>query len=130
MSNKQFRLTYFKIKCKVEMRSFLYFLLSLPLVLMSGFLIRAFARLNYGAGESSLFIALALGFGLGLIVFIFVSRFTRFYVFGHELAHWIFAKLFMRDTQNFSVGKDAGAVQIKNPNIWITLAPYFYLKIC
>ena len=32
----------------------------------------------------------------------------------------------MRETQNFSVGKDAGAVQIKNPNIWITLAPYFY----
>jgi hypothetical protein len=107
-------------------RAFLYFLLSLPLITLSGFLIHAFTRLNYSSGESSLLIALSAGFIGGVLFFVFINRFTKFYVFGHELAHWIFAKVFMRETQNFKVGKDAGGVQIKDPNIWITLAPYFY----
>jgi hypothetical protein len=112
------------------MRTLLYFLLSLPLFAISLFLTHAFSKLEYGSGQSSLYIALASGFGSGLVVFVFVGRLTRFYVFGHELAHWIFAKIFMRETKNFSVGKDGGAVHVQNPNIWITLAPYFYPTFC
>ena len=108
------------------MQTFLFFLLSIPLYICSIFLIHAFSRLNYSAGETAVFTALLSGFAAGLLLFTFISRFTKFYIFGHELAHWIFAKLFMRETQNFSVGKDGGAVQVKDPNIWISLAPYFY----
>lgn len=112
------------------MRTFLNLLLSLPLFAISIFLTHAFGKLTYSSGESSLYIALLSGFGLGLVLFVFVGQFTRFYVFGHELAHWIFAKMFLRETRNFSVGKDGGAVHVQNPNIWITLAPYFYPTFC
>ena len=108
------------------MQTFFYFLISLPLYLLSILAIRSFSGLNYSAGESSVFTALLIGFLSGITVFIFISRFTKFYIFGHELAHWIFAKLFLRETKSFEVGKDGGAVHVQNPNIWISLAPYFY----
>ena len=108
------------------MSAFLYFLLSIPLYLLSIFTVRSFAGLNFNSGEKALFTALIIGFAAGTAVFIFISRFTKLYVFGHEAAHWIFAKLFMRDTKSFEVGSEGGAVHVHRPNIWISLAPYFY----
>ena len=51
---------------------------------------------------------------------------TPLYVFGHELTHWLIAKLFRRRTSKFTVHFDSGSVRVVNPNIWITLGPYIF----
>lgn len=71
---------------------------------------------------------LVVGFGSGLLYFTLLFRFEGFYVFGHELTHWFFAKLFFRKTCGLSrikVKENGGSVLIENPNFWIILAPYF-----
>ena len=88
-------------------------------------MLHAVLKLDYGAQKSITYSLLA-GLITGIIVFSFICRFKLFYIFGHELAHWIFAKIFMKETRNFKVGKDGGAVQVKDPNVWVVLAPYFY----
>lgn len=65
------------------------------------------------------------GFLLGSTLFTMVSRMTPLYVFGHETTHWIMAKLFFKETGKFRCGGSSGYVEIKNPNVWIILAPYF-----
>lgn len=107
------------------MRTFLLFCSSLPLYFASGLIIHACFALDYST-TSPVMASLIFGFTGGFIFFIFISKFTPIYIFGHELAHWIFAKVFMKETGKFKVGKDGGAVEIKNPNLWIALAPYFY----
>ena len=49
----------------------------------------------------------------------------RVYVAGHELTHWVVAKLFLRSTGGLRLGKSQGSVQVERPNVWIVLAPYF-----
>lgn len=66
-----------------------------------------------------------LGFGCGLLFFTLVSRVLVLYVFGHELTHLFAAKVFFRDTGDVEVGSSGGSVAVQQPNIWITLAPYF-----
>lgn len=70
-------------------------------------------------------------FVVGLPLFCFL-RLNSLYVFGHELTHWVMAKVFLRKTGRFQSGKNAGAVEVENPNVWIILAPYvlpFYLLV-
>ena len=70
-------------------------------------------------------------FVVGLPLFCFL-RLNSLYVFGHELTHWVMAKIFLRKTGRFQSGKNAGAVEVENPNVWIILAPYvlpFYLLV-
>ena len=80
--------------------------------------------------------AVYYGFLGGILVFAFVCRFQAFYVFGHELSHWLVAKLFLRKTGSLSqmrVRETGGSILIQNPNVWITLAPYlipFYAIPC
>ena len=61
-------------------------------------------------------------FVVGLPLFCFL-RLNSLYVFGHELTHWVMAKIFLRKTGRFQSGKNAGAVEVENPNVWIILAP-------
>ena len=107
------------------MKAFLFFLISLPLLLFCGIISHAACKLQFTENTFTQY-ALAGGFFSGCIIFTLVSRFTRIYVFGHELAHWIFAKIFLRKTRNFKASAEHGAVEVENPNIWIALAPYFY----
>lgn len=107
------------------MRAFLLFCLSLPFYFLSFLFIHACFVLDYSA-PSPVFVPLTIGFTAGMLIFFFVNKFTPVYIFGHELAHWIFAKIFLRETGKFRVGKDGGAVEIKDPNLLIALAPYFY----
>lgn len=51
-------------------------------------------------------------------------HFTPVYVFGHELTHWVLAKLFCRRTSRFTVHLNSGSVRVDNPNIVIILGPY------
>ena len=107
------------------MKALLFFVISLPLLLFCGIISHAACKLNFNE-HSLTHNALIGGFLSGCLIFSLISRFTRLYVFGHELAHWIFAKIFLRETRNFKAASDHGAVEIQNPNIWIALAPYFY----
>lgn len=65
------------------------------------------------------------GFGGGFIAFTTLFHFTGLYVFGHELTHFLAAKLFRRRTGKFTVRGSSGSVAVERPNIWISLAPYF-----
>lgn len=64
------------------------------------------------------------GFAGALAILIPFWKFKTLYVFGHEFTHWLVAKLFRRRTGRFRIGTDHGAVEIENPNLCITLAPY------
>ena len=67
----------------------------------------------------------SIGFASGLILFSIGCRFLALYVVGHELTHWLAAKLFLRKTGTFRVGSASGCVAVERPNVWIVLAPYF-----
>lgn len=71
-------------------------------------------------------IALASSFIIGFLTFLFVIDLKRCYVFAHEFAHWFFAKLHFRKTGKFRVAANGGSVEVMNPNLMITLAPYFF----
>jgi len=75
--------------------------------------------------KDSLTWSFAGGFLLGSLLFTFGSRLTPLYVFGHEFTHWICAKLFFKQTGKFHCRAGSGYVEIKSPNVWIILAPYF-----
>jgi len=66
-----------------------------------------------------------MAFVIGLILLALRVRFLVAYVFGHELTHWLAAKVFRRQTEHFRVGKTGGSVGIERPNVLIVLAPYF-----
>ncbi len=70
-------------------------------------------------------VPVTVGFLGGLVLFVAGCRFFVLYVFGHELTHWLAAKLFGRRTGRFRVGKSGGSVAVERPNVWIVLAPYF-----
>ena len=78
------------------MKVFGRFLLSLPILFTAFIVMHAIIKLDFGI-QQGILQALAIGLFLGVIIFNFVCRFKRFYVFGHEFAHWIFAKAFMKE---------------------------------
>jgi len=67
---------------------------------------------------------LLAGFLSGLAIFGIRIRFVRLYVLGHELTHYVTAKLFLRRTGGFRIGGNRGSVEVDNPNTWIVLSPY------
>ncbi len=107
------------------MRSFLNFCLSLPFYTIAILIGHALTKLPYRSA-APLALPVTVSFLIAITIFIFICKFKPVYIFGHELAHWIFAKLFFKETNNFKVGRNSGAVEVKNPNIIIALAPYFY----
>ena len=62
----------------------------------------------------------------GFITFKFLCRFEPIYVFGHEFAHWLAAKICRRRTGKLSLGMKSGSVEVEKPNTFILLAPYFF----
>ncbi len=103
------------------------------LLFLTAVLVQALLRTPVALSRSRVLLPVGAGFGGGLLVFTLGSRFLILYVFGHELTHWLVAKLFRRRTGRFRVGVTSGSVAVERPNIWITLAPYFipvYALIC
>ncbi len=85
----------------------------------------ALPRLSIDPRGNRQHFALALGFAIGVIVVAAGLHSRPLYIFGHELTHWLVAKLFRRRTGRFRVGLTRGSVLVEKPNIWIVLAPYF-----
>ncbi|MBI5417478.1 M50 family metallopeptidase, partial [Candidatus Poribacteria bacterium] len=48
------------------------------------------------------------------------------YVFGHELTHAIWAKIFGGEVKDLKVSSKGGEVKTTKSNVIITLAPYFF----
>lgn len=65
------------------------------------------------------------GFLIGSAIFTMLTQLVPFYVFGHEATHWVVAKLFLKETGKFHCRWGSGYVEIRDPNVWIILAPYF-----
>ncbi len=96
------------------------------LLFLTGALLWAVVDLPVALDRNAALFPLVLGFTGGVLFFSFFSRPLAVYVFGHELTHWLAAKLFLRRTAAFHAGAAGGSVAVERPNIWIALAPYFF----
>lgn len=103
----------------------LRWILAVVLVLPSLALVRALPRLPGMFADAHTAFLLGIAFGGGVVFFSMVHRFAPAYVLGHELTHWLAAKVFRRRTGRFRVRGSRGSVDVERPNIWIVLAPYF-----
>lgn len=105
---------------------FLGFLLS---IFGSVVLIRTILYTGFDFGkEANVFLAVGLIIGLLFFALIPQCRFLNLYVFGHELTHWIVAKLMFKETGglgSIKISSKGGCVMVYEPNFVITLAPYF-----
>jgi len=112
-------------------------ILNLVKLLVKSLLIFAMLWILWGLGESLLrlssnldyshtFFLVGVGFCIGLLIFSLMSTFSRTYIFGHELTHWLMAKLFRRRTSGLKIGKNGGSLHVEKPNIFIVLAPYIF----
>jgi hypothetical protein len=100
-------------------------IMTTALLTVSVTLALALVHLPVNWRENGTVLPLVAGFFGGLAFFFLISRFLALYVFGHELTHFLVAKLFRRQTGRFRIGVASGSVAVERPNIWITLAPYF-----
>jgi len=99
-------------------------LLMAALLSLCAALVHAYWRLPLNVhGDHRLFAATA-GLAGGLLLFFWWQPPTLFYVFGHELTHFLAAKLCGRRTGRLRVGRQGGYVHVENPNLFIVLAPY------
>ncbi len=78
----------------------------------------------YVDSRTMLWPALA-GFTVAVLFLLSGIRLLRLYVVGHEVTHWLAAKLFRRRTENLCVNACSGSVEVEDPNALIVLAPYF-----
>jgi len=78
----------------------------------------------YVDARTMLWPALA-GFVIATLFLLSGIRLLRLYVVGHELTHWLAAKLFRRRTGSFRADARSGSVEVEDPNALIVLAPYF-----
>ncbi len=107
------------------MKKFLFLFMVPPCMFASVGVVRAWFLLPLDFTRSGVLFPFSVGLGAGLVVFALLCKFRLLYVFGHELTHWLLAKLFRRRTGRFRVGLHGGSVEIENPNLWIALGPYF-----
>ncbi len=70
-------------------------------------------------------LAFAAGYILWTLLFFFLPPAVRMYVWGHELTHAAWGLLTGSKVGKIKVGDDGGYVNLTNPGIFTTLAPYF-----
>lgn len=112
----------------------LKFVLGLLLLPVAAILTAAFAgilgdSIRRGILAERSFGCLVAGMVLFGILFAVIPRkiLTIAYVFGHEVTHALWVKLFRgRVADGFHVGEEGGHVLTDRVNTWIVLAPYFF----
>ncbi len=70
-------------------------------------------------------ISLSAGFVAWLVLSLVIPPAIRVYVFGHEMTHAIWGLLTGSKIGRMRVGDDGGFVELSNPGLFTTLAPYF-----
>ncbi len=105
------------------------FLLPVALILTETFFQAFTASIQHGLLATQSFGCFAAGMVLLGILFFIVPRQILMwpYVFGHEMTHAIWVKLFGGNvSDHFHVSLDGGHVLTDRVNTWIALAPYFF----
>ncbi len=70
-------------------------------------------------------LAFVIGYALWTLLFFILPPSVSMYVWGHELTHAIWGLLTGSKVGKIKVGKNGGYVNLTNPGIFTTLAPYF-----
>lgn len=70
-------------------------------------------------------LSLIAGYALSTILFLVFPPWVRMYVLGHELTHAIWGLLTGSKVGRIKVGSNGGYVQLSDPGVFTTLAPYF-----
>ena len=70
-------------------------------------------------------LAFAIGYALWTLLFLVLPPSVRMYVWGHELTHALWGLFTGSKVGKIKVGDDGGYVNLTNPGIFTTLAPYF-----
>ncbi|MBQ6472292.1 MAG: hypothetical protein IJJ33_09935 [Victivallales bacterium] len=107
-------------------RAILKFLASLLLYWLAVTLLLTFVSNAGHIFQNDAAIVGGIAFVAGLLLFSCRRfRLEPVYVFGHEMTHYLAAKLFRLKTGRIHIGMREGYVEIVNANIWTILAPYF-----
>ena len=70
-------------------------------------------------------LAFAVGYAVWTILFFFLPPAIKMYVWGHELTHALWGLMTGSKVGKIKVGDKGGYVNLTNPGIFTTLAPYF-----
>lgn len=107
------------------MRIFLFSLAGIPILLADGMLLYNLPEQAVAlASKEEGWIVLG-GSGAYLVVHFLVRKPERMYLWAHEFAHLIAAKLFFRRVHQFHISsRDGGKVVMDGTNVVIDLAPY------
>lgn len=109
------------------MRVFLFSLAGIPLLIFDGILLYTFpapaGRLATG-DEGWIVLSGSLAY---LLIHFFLRKPERLYLWGHEFAHLVLAKIFFRKIHQFHISsKSGGKVVLDRTNVMIDLAPYIF----
>lgn len=90
--------------------------------------------LLFQSSHDNLEVFLAAGVAFGMLLFSFIPL-QPIYVIGHELTHWLAAKITFHKTGKIKLKWNHGCIEIIDPNGFIALAPYwvpffFLLSAC
>ena len=114
-----------------RLKRFLLFLLGVALIPAIGAAFLAVGDLLPSLFKSSLpFIApeplaFAAGYALWILLFLFLPPSVKMYVWGHELTHAMWGLMTGSKVGKIKVTDKGGYVNLTNPGIFTTLAPYF-----
>lgn len=86
----------------------------------------AWVAIEHGVWNHPPFRIFTLSAAAFLLVFYLIPLPVRVYVFGHELTHALWVKLFGGKIGGIQVSDDGGYVLADRVNTWIALAPYFF----
>ena len=70
-------------------------------------------------------LAFAAGYALWTLLFLILPPSVKMYVWGHELTHAMWGLMTGSKVGKIKVGDNGGYVNLTNPGIFTTLAPYF-----
>lgn len=108
-----------------KLHSWFFTLCFTPVWLLIGALaVWSLLRLDWGFLNDTKRLAFLGGAAGGLLIFA-IRPMRPLYVFGHEMTHWLAAKLTRHRTGKFEVGMTQGALAVEDPTGFIALAPYF-----
>lgn len=106
-----------------------FFLLSIFLYFWSIGILRSF--IEYIKKDDSLmgfpkpFFYIICAFGIGsFFVAIFFKRFSKHYLYCHELTHALFGLLTGSKVSKLKINEDSASVNVSHPNLIVVLAPY------
>jgi len=108
-------------------RLFLFTLIGIPILIADSILLYVFPEQSHlfsSREEGWILLGGAIAY---LVLHFFLRKPERMYLWGHEFAHLVAAKIFLRKVHSFHItSRDGGKVVIDRTNVLIDLAPYIF----